>query len=325
MLREAGTRTLVKARDVKAVSDSLMKGDYAPSIEKVVGGRLDAATLTRAFYSVLISRCYSLAKIAPEGAGRFLEAYFERFLVEDLKKVLRAKCRAAAVDGGALVTMSMAHKRLDLKAIAEAPTLQACLDMLDRTRFKGMVRAGSIYQKYGIVSVLEAFLDKAYYDSQVGAAMEEVPDSDLIDEMVGAEADLVNISTIADLRNRGVSTDAVLSLTSVPRRLTGGDVARLAEANPGSIPELVQRTRYSGFAQKIQDAFDSGKDQTLELATRSAVLDQTKSMMVRHADTMAYVMGYVREAEAEANNLVSIATGKELGLSESLIAAAICM
>jgi vacuolar-type H+-ATPase subunit C/Vma6 len=47
--------------------------------------------------------------------------------------------------------------------------------------------------------------------------------------------------------------------------------------------------------------------------------------MVRHAQLLAYVLGYMGEAETEANNLVSIATGKELGLEELRIERALCM
>ncbi len=309
---------------MKSVSDYLARSDYSSSLEKVTGENPSALTVSRVFYSKLVSRCYHLVRISSGPSRNLLEAYLERFLLEDLKRILRAKHAGGAVETSSLIVIPKGYDHhIDLKAISEASTLQDAIDLLKNTRFKGVTRLMPIYQKYGLISLIEAFIDKTYYDSEVIMSIGGVPDKSTIKDMIAIEVDLTVIKTLTDLKGRGVAAEAVRSIGFRPMKLKADELVLMLEGNSDSIPEILSRTRYADLSQPIRDALDAGKEESLDHVIRTEIHRRNKSLMIRYAATLAYVLGYVREAETEATNLVSIVTGKELGLPESKIEAAL--
>ncbi len=325
LLTRSDYQALLKAKDAKSVSDYLMKGDYAQLLEKTSAEYPSALHLAKVFRSLLVSRCYHLVRIAPEKCRVFMEAYLERFLVEDMERILRAKHAGKVVDKGALTPIPKGYDYANLQAMADAATIQDAVGSLNRTRFAGVADAMPIYEKYRFISIIEASLQRTYFDAEVRPSLRGLPGQSNVEEMVGVEVDLMNLRTIADLRARKVAVDALRNLSLMPAFLSPGDLTQISMANPDSMPQLVSKTRYSALTQALQDALESGKDESLDHVVRLEIYRRTKSMMVPCADTLAYVLGYLREAETESNNLVSIVTGKELGLAEPRIQAAICM
>jgi len=317
-------QAMLKGRDTKSVSDYLMRGDYGPLLEGAPAEYPSALHLAKVFRSLLVSRCYRLVGIAPENCRVFLEAYLERFLVEDMKRILRAKHAGRVTDKGSLIPIPKGYERVNLQAMADAPSFQEAVGTLAKTRFRGVVDAVSVYEKYHFISIVEAFLDKAYFDIEVRPALGGLPGRPAIGEMIGTEEDLLNVKMLTDLRARKVSVDAVRALSFKPANLTRGELAAISGATPEAIPQMVAKTRYSSLAQPLQDALESGKDESLDRVVRLEIHRRTKSVIVRCADTFAYVLAYFREAETESNNLVSLVTGKEVGLAEQRIQAAIC-
>jgi vacuolar-type H+-ATPase subunit C/Vma6 len=301
-----------------------MKGDYAQLLEKMSAEYPTALHLAKVFRTLLVTRCYHLVGVAPEKCRVFLEAYLERFLVEDMKRILRAKHAEKFVDKGSLIPIPRGYDYVNLQSMADAPTFQDSLGFLAKTRFRGVADVIPIYEKYRFISIIEAALEKTYFDLEVRPTIRGLPGQDRIEEMIGVEDDLLNIEVIADLRARRMAVDAVRSLSHAPMNLTQGELGAISAANPDSIPQIISKTRYSALAQPLQDALESGKDESIDHVVRLEIFRRTRSMMVANADTFAYVLGYFREAEAECNNLISMVTGKELGLSEPRIQAAIC-
>jgi vacuolar-type H+-ATPase subunit C/Vma6 len=257
--------------------------------------------------------------MCPDTTRAFLEAYFERFFVEDVKRIIRPKYSGAKVDKSSIIPLPKKYEYVDLEAMSEAPTLQDALDMLKNTRFKSVLGVIPIFQKYGLISLLEAFIDKTYYDSEVSPNLEAAPDTESVKEFLGAEVDLQNIRTILDLKARGVPQEVIRSSCPKPVMLKREELTLILSANLDTIPEIVSRTRYGSISQALRDALDVQKDESLERIIRSEIYRRTKLIMTKHAESLAYVLGYVREIEAEANNLVSIVIGKELDVSEPKI------
>lgn len=325
LLAASDYQAMLKSEDVQSVSEYLTRGDYSARLgEPSSLEGPTAARLAKAAYSLLVSRCRHIAGVAP-GRGRdFLEAYLERFTVEDVRRILRAK-RAGEDARRAVLISDPKGGLVDLQTMSEAPTLQDAIDSLKRTRFRAVSHSLAAYLKYGLLSIVEASIDRVYFDSEVRPALHGLPGLQSIEEMLGTEVDLVNIRTLADLRARGVAPDAVRAVALAPMRLTAADVELLSQASPDSIPEIISRTRYGGLTQQVRDALDAGRYESLDHIVRLEILRRTRALMVASADSLAYVLGYVREAEAEANNIVSIATGKELGMPDAQIEAALCL
>ncbi len=285
----------------------------------------DGLILSKIFYSLLISRCHNLTKMAPGTTRAFLEAYFKRFFVGNVKRILRSKFSGVAIDESTIVPIPKKYGDPDLKAMSDASSLQDALDCLRHTRFEGVLGMMQFFQKYGLFSLIEAAVDKMFYDSELVPSLENVPDNDTVREMVGIEVDLENLKMIVDLKARGVSVDTIQGLWFNPINLRKEELKLISEASFQSLPEVLTRTRYASLAPLISDALDLGKVESLEGTVRSEVYRRTKSSMIKYADCLAYVVGYVNEVEAEANNMVSVVTGKELGLPEAKIEAMLCL
>jgi vacuolar-type H+-ATPase subunit C/Vma6 len=300
-----------------------MKGDYAQLLEKTSAEYPNALHLAKVFRSLLVTRCYHLVGIAPEKCRTFMEAYLERFLVEDMRRILRAKHAGNVVERGSLIPIPKGYDRVGLQALVDAATMEDAVGLLAKSKF-ALGEAMPIYEKYRLVSILEAFLEKTYYDSEVRPTLKGLPGQGTIEDLVATEVDLTDVEKVADLRARKVAVEAVKALAHEPMRLTPAQLASISATTPESIPQIISKTRYSALTQPLQDALESGKDESLDHVLRLEVFKRTKAMMVPSSDTFAYVLAYMREAETECNNLVSIGTGKELGLPEARIQAAVC-
>ena len=325
LLTRTDYQALLKAKDAKSVSDYLMRGDYAQLLEKTSAEYPSALHLAKVFRSLLVSRCYHLVGIAPGRSRTFLEAYLVRFQVENMKRVFRAKHSEKVVDRGTLIQVPKGYDRVNLQAMIDAATLQDAVGTLAKTPFAGIADVMPIYEKYRFVSILEAFLEKTYFDSEVRPTLKKLPSQRKVAEVVGTEQDLLNIRMLVDLRARKVAVDAVKALSFMPGNLTDKAVSLISGATPESIPPIISKTPYASLAQPIQDALEPGKDESLDHVARLEVFKRTRAMMMPYADTLAYVLGFVVEAETESNNLISIVTGKELGLSEQRIQSAVCI
>lgn len=277
--------------------------------------------MSRIFYSKLVSRCYHLVGISSGPSRSFLEAYLQRFLVEDMKRILRAKKSAGSQQSqGPLIAIPKPYEyHVDLKAMSEAPTLEEVIDLLSNTKFKRISSLMQFYSKYGYFSLIEAFLDKIYYNFEIYVRLDQMSDKKSMEDVVAIEMDLTNLKLVLDLRGRGVTSDVLQNVSLRPMKLKAGEIKLMTEGNLDAIPEILSRSQYANLSELIRDVLDVGKDESLDRVIRSEIHRRTKALMIRYADTFAYVIGYVREAEAEANNLVSIVTGKELGLSEAKI------
>lgn len=256
-------------------------------------------------------------RIAPDREVGFLEAYLERFLVENMKRILRAKHSGEFVDKNSLISIPKRYEYVDLQAMSDAPTLQDAVDSLKKTSFSQLGGVMPLYRKYNLISLLEAALDKIYFDTEVRPKLDHVPDREMVEEMLAVEVDLTIIRILIDLRQRGIPPEAVESIIAMPINIRRGELQLISEANPELVPEAISRTRYANLAQPVRDALNPEKEESLDSVFRSEMYVKSRSLMAHYGKTFAYVLGYIRTAEAEANNLLTIVASGELGVSES--------
>ncbi|MEM3715485.1 MAG: V-type ATPase subunit, partial [Nitrososphaeria archaeon] len=91
LLTQDAYKTLLKTKDLNNLVEYLFKSDYGPEISKIPSREINASTLSKVVYSILTSRFYHLITIAPSDVREFLKLYSERFMVENIKRILRAK------------------------------------------------------------------------------------------------------------------------------------------------------------------------------------------------------------------------------------------
>lgn len=311
-------KTLLKTKDLNNLVEYLFKSDYGSEISKIPSGEISASTLSKVIYSVLTSRFYHLLTIAPSDVKEFLGLYAERFIIENIKRILRAKHSLTKITSEALIPIPREYALINFSAMIESATLQDSLELLKATKYYQILEWFSVYRKYNIVTILECLLDKIYFE-RLWKVAEKLPDSRELKAILGIEIDLRNISLITDLRARDISPETILSISLRPVRLKSEDIAQMSKARLDTIPDILMRTSYQNLAQRLRDIIESKRLEQIDYIITNELYNQTKTIMLRYPSSFSYVIGYLIMAEIEAQNLIALITGKELKLQEEKI------
>ncbi|MGQ9780732.1 MAG: V-type ATPase subunit [Nitrososphaeria archaeon] len=307
--------SLTKAKSLNAMTENLLRGDYGPEISKMPSGAASASDLNQVFYSILVSRVYYLSKIAPNKAREFMVTYADRYQVENVKRILRSKRTGGQITPGKLIPIPREYALINFQAMMEAPTQQDVLELLKATRYAKVAEEFPIYQKYEVQALLEALLDKIYFD-QLWASIDKIPDHKKAEEVIGTEIDLKNIGMMIDLKSRNVNPSVILSASFRSFRLKEEDKSQIAASRIDLIPDVVAKTPYQGLAPSLKSLMEEKRIEQLEHVILREVYTKVKTVTRRSPNSFIYVIGFLAEAEMETRNLITISTGKELGVEE---------
>jgi len=318
LLNQDNYRNLLKTKDLNAIVEYLLKTDYGPDISKIPSELISSSNLIPVFYSILMSRVYHLAKIAPSKVREFLVFYADRYEVENIKRILRSKRTRSQITMDMLIPIPREYALINFQAMIETPTLRDALELLKATRYSKVIEKVPTYQRYEVLTVLEALIDKIYYD-ELRVALDKIPDRGRVKAIIGTEIDLRNIGIMTDLRARDISPDAVLAVSFKPFKLRDEDVNQIARAKVDTVPDIVAKTPYQRLALRLRHTIEDKKMEQIEQIISDEIYSRAKSIVIERPNSFAYVVGYLMEAEMENRNLISLSTGKELGMEEEKI------
>jgi vacuolar-type H+-ATPase subunit C/Vma6 len=296
----------------------LLKTDYGLDISKIPNELINSSKLISIFYSILMSRVYHLAKIAPSNIREFLVSYADRYEVVNIKRILRSKRTSSQIAMDMLIPIPREYALINFQAMINASTLRDALELLKATRYSKIIEKVSTYQRYEVLPVLEALIDKIYYD-QLRINLAEIPDRKSVEAIIGTEIDLRNIGIITDLKLRDISPDVVLEVSLKPFRLRDEDINQIARAKVNTISDIVAKTPYQKFALRLRHAIEEKKMEQIEQIISDEIYSKAKSVVRERPNSFTYVLGYLIEAEIENRNLISLCTGKELGMEAEKI------
>ena len=219
---------------------------------------------------------------------------------------------------GMLIPIPREYALINFQAMIETSTLQDSLELLKATRYSKVIEKIPTYQRYEVLTVLEALIDKIYYD-ELRVTVAKIPDRSRVEAIIGTEIDLRNIGIMTDLRARDISPDAVLAISLKPFRLRQEDINQIARAKIDTIPDIVAKTPYQRFASRLRHAIEEKQMEQMEQIISDEIYSKAKSIVRERPNSFAYVVGYLIEAEMENRNLILLSTGKELGMEEEKI------
>ncbi|HID90604.1 TPA: hypothetical protein EYP44_01435 [Candidatus Bathyarchaeota archaeon] len=162
-------RSLVSAKGLRDLVSLLLDTDYGGDIEGVAAGEVGAPELERIFDEKLIERCGYVARIAPRRIADFLRAYYRKFEVLNIKRILRGKVSrlpAERIKGTLFPTGRLFPTKLD--ALLEAKSLEDAVNALNGTIYAPV-------RSYNDLTFIESYLDKIYADSILGPVISNVP------------------------------------------------------------------------------------------------------------------------------------------------------
>jgi len=280
--------------DLKDFVNALAATEYSAEISDAK----NAFDVERGLSEVFIKRLLKLLEISSGEVRDFLKAYFRRFEVENIARILRKKRLGRSVDD--IVWELLPVERLgfiDVRSLVKVGDFDEALKLLegtpyDKARFKGEN-----------LLLLEASLRNLYY-KMVLKEMTKIPEEDRKDvaRLIGMEIDLFNCH---------------VSSLSLLYGYEPAFVGELIIDNPlGASKErflnLIRGGRFEDFFaefpkyKQFLEAIMRGEGWRADVEAFRIVKRFTNALKIKNFTKFFYVMKYITDCEIEYRNLRAI-------------------
>jgi vacuolar-type H+-ATPase subunit C/Vma6 len=305
---------LAKAKNLRGVTDNLMKTDYAAEIGQLPTQEQDATALENIFLRKLVQRFFFLRRAAQGKIQDLLTRYCARFEVENIKRVIRAK-HGQSEEEPSLIPIPREYTLVNFPALLKAKDIDEVASLLRDTPYHPILEKLQSYRESGATITLEATLDTIYFRKVWELARKLAGMRDL----VGEEIDLRNLLIAFSLKSREISPrlieDSVIPLSyKLPKPM----LRSVLQSRIDDAPNILAAD-YSKLASEAVNLLKSGSSLPFEWLFSKQLYGNASAALRTHALQAGYIVAYLLLCECEARNLVSIATGKELNLSEEEI------
>ncbi|MGQ0605390.1 MAG: V0D/AC39 family V-type ATPase subunit [Candidatus Nitrosotenuis sp.] len=317
LLTKTELQTLAESRDLDELITRIKNTKYADAVSKVTKP-LTAGKIESALRSKLAEIHYSIAKTA--GNSDILDAYYLKFLISNLKIILKGKALGKTqeeIEPHLNLHAEELIKQRDVivKALT-AKNLEEAVTSLSSIEFgEEMAKAVALYNDKKNVQIFDVFLDKILYQ-QLGRAMRSAGERE-VTKLVGMDIDFYNIMSILrgkfwDLDEDQIQSLIVTQTPSIPRDLLGKMIS--SDSVQSVLDELVS-TRYKDLIPQAEDSLDviSQFERTFEMATYKAVNRSFTKMF-----SFGTVVGITKLTTYEVRNIAAIAFAVEQKISPQI-------
>jgi V/A-type H+-transporting ATPase subunit C len=305
---------MAKSKNLSEIVDQLLRSDYASEIGKIPSEQIDSSRLEMIFLKTLVERFFNLTSNAKGRSREFLENYFARIEIENLKRIIRAKHTNAKIEDHKLIPLDRQHTLINFPALIKSKDIEETTALLRETPYASLAQRIDDYKKLGVTIILESHLDSIYFD-KVWEKTEKLEDKKSIKKLVGEEIDLSNLKLILTLKMKEVASRQIEEMSMpISYRLRNMNIKRLAQGRLEDSPEALVGTPYVNMTIEILRKTDP----TIELETiLSKKIYQNALFALRNsALEFGYVVAYLMMCEREARNLVTITAALDLGVPE---------
>lgn len=308
----------LKAKNVAELSDLLLKSDYSPELSKIPAKEMDAYQLERVFYQKLSERLSFLIKITSGKTRKALEDYYKKIEAENLKRIIRAVHGKEKITEDQLIPVPRRFQSVNLSALCQAQTVTEVINLLRETPYKHLIEKIELYAKYNNPIILEAETDRIYYDL-LWDSLARIVDRDKVKELIGTEIDLKNLSYV--LLTRRMKTQELLEeiLLKHYYKLPKNILSRLIATPFETIGELQIGPPYGEIVERVVELIEKEMfTQADQVFLRNLYLKAEK-LALRNPNNLVFVFVYLQFCFREAQNLTTLAIGKQLMLDEERI------
>jgi vacuolar-type H+-ATPase subunit C/Vma6 len=314
LISPADIQLLAKAKNLRDVTDNLLKTDYASEIGKIPTAEQDATTLEGIFLRRLVERFYFVQRAAQGRTQELLSRYCARFEVENIKRILRAK-QGQSTEEPTLIPIPREYSLVNFPALVKSKDMDELASLLRDTPYHSLLEKTQQVKERGASMILEAALDRIYF----GRVWDLARRSKGVRELIGEEMDLRNLMIAFSLKTRGMSLlDMEESLIPLSYRLPQSQLRSLLQSRIEDASGILAG-RYSRLAAEASDILRSDSSSPLEWLFFRQLYGDAYTALRAHALEPGYIMAYLLLCECEAKNLISIVTGMQLNLSEEEI------
>jgi V/A-type H+-transporting ATPase subunit C len=309
---------MTRARDLRELSDSLLKSEYSAELSKIPTSELDAYKLERIFYRRLSERLSFLFQITSGKVREILEEYFERIEVENIRRILRALHGKEKVSEEQLVPIPRRYQTVNFSALLETHTVREMVAYLKETPYVELRDSVSLYESYNNPLVLEARLDKIYNDN-FWNMLEKMRDRE-VKRLVGTEIDLKNLFYMLSLKFMKTEEKIIREvMIDVHYKLHRNLIEQLMGVPYETIPRILTWPPYVDLAKKSLELLHKGLAVESENVFSRYLYSYAETVALRNPNGLAYAFAYLYLCLREAKNLTALAVGKQLKLDNEKI------
>jgi vacuolar-type H+-ATPase subunit C/Vma6 len=308
------TKSLAKGKTLSDVADNLMKTEYATELSQLPTQERDATTLEGVFLRKLIQRFFFLRRAAQGKMQEILTRYCARFEVENIKRIIRAK-HGGTAEQPTLIPLGREYSLVNFPALQKAKDIEEVVSLLRETSYRSIAEKLQAYREAGTTLILEAALDSAYF----GRLWEVAKKRKGVKDLIGEEMDLRNLLYVLSLKHAGAASrlieDAMIPLSY---RLTNPTLRSIIQGRLETASSMLPPI-YSKLTSEATSMLSHGSSMSVEgLFSQQLYYDALRALRTRSLQA-GYIIAYLLLCEAEAKNMISIVTGKQLNLTEGEI------
>lgn len=312
LLSRQDLQTLAESRDLEELVTRIRNTVYGDAVSDVPKP-YTAAGIESALRSRLADVHYSIAKTY--GNSGILDAYYMRFIISNLKTILKGKVLGKSQEElEAHVNLHaeelIRQRDLVVRALV-AKDLEEAVAGLNAVQFSEQIsKAAALYGEKGNIQVFDTYFDKILFE-HLAAAVRRNPDKEAT-RIVAMEIDFYNILSVIRAKFWGLHEDQIQDLI-VPAGPSARELlTRMASAATvrDAFAELAG-TRYAGMVPQSESELDSIAEfeRAFEAAIHAAARKSFTKMF-----SFATIIGITKLTAFEVRNMAAIAFAVEQGI-----------
>lgn len=313
LLTRQDLQTLAEARDLEELLTRIKNTVYADVVSNLVKPYTSEA-IEQALRSHLADVHYSMAKTS--GGSEILDAYYTRFLIWNLKLILKGKVLGKTqeeIEPHLNLHAEELIKQRDIivKALV-AKDLEETVSSL--SSIKGgdeIAKAVALYNEKKNIQIFDIYFDKILY-KRLGRAIKSTSNRD-VQRLVGMDVDFYNLLSVIRGKFWGLEEAQIQDLIVAHTPSISRDLlTRMITANSikDAWSELAQ-TRYRSLVPQSESELDaiSEFEQAFEMSIFRAANSSFTKMF-----NFATVIGITKLVSYEVRNIAAIAYAVEQGI-----------
>lgn len=310
LLTKAELQTLAEARDLDELITRIKNTKYVDAVSKI-NKPFTAGKIESALRSELAEIHYSIANTA--GKSDILDAYYLKFLITNLKVILKGKALGKSQEEMEphlnLHAEELINQRDVIIKALTAKDLEEAIASLNTIEFgEELAKAVALYNDKKNVQIFDVLLDKILYQ-QLGRAMRNSRDRETM-KLVGMDIDYYNILSILRGKFWGLDEDQIQNLIvthtpSIPKDLLG---KLISSDSVRSVLDELASTRYRDLIPQTEDNMEAvaAFEHAFEMATYRSVNRSFTKMF-----SFATIIGITKLTAYEVRNIAAIAFAVE--------------
>jgi len=308
LLKNADFQTLAESRDLDELMTRIKNTTYGESISNVQKPYTSLG-IENALRGHLADVHYSISKTA--GESKILDAYFSKFLISNLKQILKGKVlKKSQEDIEAHINFRaeelIKQRDVVVKALV-AEDLEEAVASLNQAEFgEEIAKAAALYEEKKNIQIFDTYFDKILFTRLVKALKSGGLDAG---KLIGMDIDFYNILSVIRGKFWGIDDEQIQDLIIVQCPVAKDLLTRMISASTikDAFSEL-SNTKYKNLIPQVENELDaiSEFERAFELSIYQASINSFTKMF-----SLATTIGIIKLTAYEVRNLAAIAYAVE--------------